>query len=108
MDKSKVMNIVNSLVLHLLPVFHIQKVILYGSWVWGTPDDDSDIDVAVAVDRIDEDYLEALIKLYEISNTVDIRIEPILLEEKHDLSGFLKHILNHGEVLYDRKETERA
>jgi hypothetical protein len=49
-----------------------------------------------------------MIKLYDISNTVDIRIEPILLEEKHDLKGFLKHILYHGEVLYDRKETEHA
>jgi len=108
MDKSKVVNIVNSLVFHLLPVFPVKKVILYGSWVWNTADENSDIDVAVVLDRLDRDYLEVLTQLYEISNTVDIRIEPILLEEEHDPSGFLEHILNHGQILYERKEAAHA
>jgi len=108
MDKSKVVNIVSQLILQLLPAFQVKKVILYGSWVWGTPDESSDIDIAVVINRLDEDYLEALTKLYEICNTIDIRIEPILLEERHDPSGFLKHILSHGEIIYERKEAEHA
>jgi len=33
---------------------------------------------------------------------VDIRIEPVLFEENHDPSGFLRKIQDHGEVLYEQ------
>jgi predicted nucleotidyltransferase len=70
----------------------IKKVVLYGSQVSGKADEKSDIDIAVIVDIIEEDFLEANAKLYKIRRSIDDRIEPILIEEGNDQSGFLKRL----------------
>jgi len=76
-----------------------QKIILYGSYAKGNWSKESDIDIAVVVDAIDGDFLEAASMLYRLRRDVDDRIEPVLLEQKEDPSGFLNEILKHGEVI---------
>jgi len=39
-------------------------------------------------------------KLFRLRRNIDARIEPILLEEKNDKSGFLEEILKTGEIIY--------
>lgn len=80
--------------------FPVRYVILYGSYAKGTVRKDSDIDVAVVVDKIDEDFLMSEVKLYRLRRKVDERIEPVLLEKDNDKSGFLEEILKTGEVVY--------
>jgi predicted nucleotidyltransferase len=66
---------------------------------------DSDIDVAVIVDRFDDskgNFLEVLSELNMMCYDVDLRIEPILLEAENDRSGFLAHVRHTGQVLYSR------
>ena len=46
------------------------------------------------------DFLEMEAMLYKLRRNVDDRIEPVLLEENSDESGFLKEILKHGQVIY--------
>ncbi len=79
-----------------------KKVILYGSHSKGTAHDESDIDIAVICDRIDGDYLEQSAKLYKLRRNIDTRIEPILLEEGNDESGFVEEVLKTGTVIYNR------
>ena len=78
------------------------KVILYGSFAEGTWHQDSDIDIAVVVERLGEDYLSLSSKLWWLTTEVDTRIEPLLLKNGNDPSGFLEHILKHGVIVYDR------
>lgn len=81
--------------------FNVKKVILYGSYSRGSARKDSDIDVAVVLSRIDEDFLMAEAKLFRLRREIDARIEPVLLEESNDKSGFLEEILKTGEVIYN-------
>jgi len=81
-----------------IPATHI---ILYGSYAKNTFREDSDIDVAVVVDEIKEDFLETAAKLYKLTRDIDDRIEPILLDSAHDESGFLEQIMNEGKAIYE-------
>jgi predicted nucleotidyltransferase len=56
--------------------FNVKKVILYGSYSRGSARKDSDIDVAVVLSRIDEDFLMAEAKLFRLRREIDTRIEP--------------------------------
>jgi predicted nucleotidyltransferase len=80
-------------------VFNPSAVILFGSYVSGTPDDHSDIDIAVIVRDFQGDWLDAASMLYSLSWEIDLSIEPRLLDETNDRSGFVAHVYQTGEVL---------
>jgi len=81
---------------------NLDKVILFGSYVDGSPNEESDIDVAVFVRDLDaETWYQARILLQELRwNETFIDIEPHLLEEENDPSGFAQHVATAGEVVY--------
>jgi len=80
--------------------FPVKKVILYGSHASGKGRKDSDIDVAVVVRRIEGDLLLSEKELFRLRRDIEPMIEPVLLEEDNDPSGFLAEILRTGEVIY--------
>ena len=58
------------------------KIYLYGSYATGKAHEYSDIDVAVVMDHVpSKGYLEHKMHLRRLTANVDVRIEPILLEE---------------------------
>jgi len=77
------------------------KVILYGSFAKGNWNENGDIDVAIIVDKIEGDYLLLMKKLNKLTRGIDYRIEPVLLEPKDDISGFLTSVLHTGLLIYD-------
>lgn len=77
-----------------------KKIILYGSFARGAEHSDSDIDVAVIVDKIEGDYLALSARLFELVSEVDLRIEPVLLSENSDRSGFIESILKYGKEIH--------
>ena len=80
--------------------FSVQKVILFGSYAKGNAGEQSDIDVAVIVDKVD-DILESEFILYKLRRDIDAGIEPVLFEAgSDDPSGFLAEIQRTGEVIY--------
>ena len=101
MDKKQVIKITNNFIRRLTEEIQPKKIVLYGSWIEGHPDVESDIDIAVILGSINTDYLEQLTRLYQIASKIDIRIEPVLFEENNDPSGFLRKILDQGEVMYE-------
>jgi len=74
----------------------IQGIFLFGSYAKGTPREDSDIDVAVVLNKIEGDYLTITPLLWRTRRLVDERIEPLLFEKDKDPSGFLKEITENG------------
>jgi uncharacterized protein len=72
------------------------KMILFGSYARGNQKEDSDIDVAIVVDKIQGDYFSTRPLLWRIRREVDDRIEPVILEKTHDESGFLKEVMKNG------------
>jgi predicted nucleotidyltransferase len=80
--------------------FPVKKVILYGSHATGKARGHSDIDVAVVVRKVEGDLLLSERKLFRLRRDIEPMIEPVLLEEDNDPSGFLAEILKTGEVIY--------
>ena len=85
--------------------FDVKKIILYGSYSRDAARKDSDIDVAVVLDSVDEDFLTCEARLFRLRREIDVRIEPVLLEESMDRSGFLEEILKTGEIIYSAEPT---
>ena len=100
MDKSQVLEKAIKYSELVSKEFKPQKILLYGSYAKGNWNEESDIDIAVIVDEVHGDYLELASMLYRLRRNIDDRIEPVLLEEKADPSGFLTEVLKHGELIY--------
>ena len=100
MDKSQVLKKATKYEELVSKEFKPQRILLYGSYAKGNWNEDSDIDIAVIVDEVHGDYLEMASTLYRLRRNIDDRIEPVLLEEKADPSGFLTEILKHGQLIY--------
>ncbi len=96
MAENKVIDIAKTYADHVRRVMDAKAVILYGSHARGTATKDSDIDIAVIVDKLDTDYLSAVSKLWSLTRTVNDEIEPVLLFDGKDDSGFLQTVRSTG------------
>ena len=74
-------------------------VLLYGSYAKGRPRRYSDIDVAIVVDEYSGDLLDMKARLFRLRRQIDVRIEPLLLERKHDPARFLDEIARTGRLV---------
>lgn len=77
-----------------------QKIVLYGSYAKDNWKEESDIDIAVIVERVEGDFLDLSTMLWKLRRAIDSRIEPVLIEEDSDRSGFVEEILKHGQIIY--------
>ena len=104
MDKEKVRSLVEEYAKLVVSNMVVNKIILYGSYARGDFRKDSDIDVAVVVPRssISDDILKDMAKLFKLRRSISNDIEPVLLIDEDDPSGFLESISQYGEVVYSR------
>ena len=66
----------------IAPRFNGQaRVYMYGSYSKGYPKPESDIDVAVIVPHLHDDWLKLSTRLWMIAPKVNYLIEPVLMEE---------------------------
>ena len=91
MDKEKVRRLVEEYAKLVVSNMVVNKIILYGSYARGDFRKDSDIDVAVVVPRssISDDILKDMAKLFKLRRSISNDIEPVLLIDEDDPSGFL-------------------
>ncbi|NLF83944.1 MAG: nucleotidyltransferase domain-containing protein [Candidatus Gastranaerophilales bacterium] len=99
MDYSEVIEKVKKYSEIVNKLLHPKMIVLYGSYAKGTAREDSDIDVAVVYNKINEDYWGKYQLLYKLVWDVDARIEPLLIELENDQSGFYEHIIKTGKVV---------
>jgi len=99
MDKSEVVTKLTKYKVLISEYFDIDSVILYGSYAGGTQREESDIDVAVVVNSIDDTYFSYAPLLWKLRREIDDRIEPVLVEKGKDKSGFLQEIMRTGLVI---------
>lgn len=95
MDKEQVISLVRKYKQIISGEFSSLKVFLYGSYSKGNARNDSDIDVAVIVPSIGEDWLEKSSRLWYATLKVSTLIEPVLLEEG-DSSPLYHDIMQTG------------
>ena len=77
-----------------------EAIIIFGSYVNGTPNEDSDIDVGVIFNNFKGDYLKARQKLWRLRRDVSYDIEPHLLDSAKDPSGFTQHVMSTGKIVF--------
>ncbi len=81
MDKGQVIELARrykSIVKDFLP---LKDLYLYGSYSKGNFNEDSDIDIAVVVDNLDNDYFADTPLLWKLKRNVSNLIEPVLLTD---------------------------
>lgn len=104
MDKEQVKRLVEEYAKVVTSNMIVNQIVLYGSYARGDYRKDSDIDVAVIVPRssISKNILDDMARLFKLRRNISTDIEPILLIDEKDSSGFLDNILSYGEVVYAR------
>ena len=85
------------LVMEIFPV-PIEQFWLFGSYAKNNAHKDSDIDIALVVNHLENDYsiLNTEPILWRIKRQVDFRIEPHLINRDTDYAGFLEEIQRTG------------
>jgi predicted nucleotidyltransferase len=96
MDKREALIKVKEYSLLLRDFFPLEKVYLFGSYANNTYREDSDIDVAIVVRKVEGDYFSIHPLLWKLRRQIDDRIEPILIERDNDNGDFLSEIQKHG------------
>ncbi|MEW5717401.1 MAG: nucleotidyltransferase domain-containing protein [Chloroflexota bacterium] len=91
----------------IVDAVHPEKIILFGSYAYGNPNDDSDVDLFVVMEsdqRIRERAMELSEILYPRPFPVDIitRTPAELKERLESGDCFFKEIITEGKVLYER------
>ena len=81
MDKKQVINIVTSYKQAIQPIVSNATVYLYGSYSKGNARQDSDIDVAVVVPKLQADWLDVSAQLWNKTRHISTLIEPVLIEQ---------------------------
>ena len=59
------------------------KVYLYGSYSKGTATPESDIDVAIVIHELTDDWFSVMHQLWTATRKVSTLLEPVLLEDVH-------------------------
>lgn len=108
MDKNKnsIKKKIDKYIQTLKNYVEIDKVVLYGSWANGSPNELSDIDLAIFSPDFGNSKLKELQLLSKLSWEVDETIEAIPYSSNklntYDSTSFIYEIIETGETIYDR------
>ena len=87
--------------------FSPEKIILFGSYAWGKPTKDSDIDLCIVKDSYDTEVLErdVSMSLYPRPFPMDILVyRPEQIQKRYGLGDvFVKKIMDQGRILYGKQ-----
>lgn len=81
MDKEQAIELARRYKAKVAERLPLKALYLYGSYGKGNPSEDSDIDIAVVVESVSDDYFEDTPLLWKLKRKVSNLIEPVLLTE---------------------------
>lgn len=101
------MRVIRAFARRVAEYFHPDKIILFGSYAYGTPHEDSDVDILVVMSTRDQ-----LDQAYKIRRTVDYNFSmDLIVHTPHSMKWrlkegdlFLTEIVNKGKVLYEKDD----
>ncbi len=107
MDPNQVRQMIEEILKKIVTGYSPRKVILFGSYAYGQPDEESDIDLLIIKDtdnRPIERWIELKRLLRDRNRTVSVSplvYTPRELEERLALGDFfIREVLEKGETLY--------
>lgn len=106
-DNNQLREMIQDMVQKIVADYAPQKIILFGSYAYGKPDENSDIDLLIVKDtnkRPIERWMEVKRLLRDPSRTVSVSplvYTPQELEERLAIKDFfIQEVLERGEILY--------
>ena len=100
LDKATVREIAEKYAEEVKKILKPDVILIFGSYVNGNPHEWSDIDIAIVCNNFQGDWYDTMVELCELKWSVSFDIEPHLLDESRDKSGFVEHVMKIGEVIY--------
>ena len=96
------------IVKQIVEKFHPQKIILFGSWAWGEPSKDSDVDLMVIMETKERSVRKASEILASVDHPfpLDILVRtPEKIQKRLKLGDtFIRKIIDKGIVLYEASD----
>ena len=86
--------------------FNPSKVVLFGSYAWGTPTEESDIDLLIILSAIEEHPVKTASKIrFALPRDVSIDVlvrDPQFVEYRvKEVDGFISRIMSAGKTLWE-------
>lgn len=107
MDNNQVREKINQVAKKIANKFHPDKIILFGSYAWGKPTKDSDVDLLIVkkTDNTRRTVQEISGSLWKRPFPMDIIVyTPDMIEKRLGMGDFfINNILTKGKVLYDNE-----
>ena len=95
MDKEQAIGLARRYKVLVAERLPLKALYLYGSYNQGNPREESDIDIAVVVDRLSDDYFDDTPLLWRLRRKVSPLIEPVLLTEDQG-NPLYEHVVREG------------
>lgn len=88
----------------LIKDFNPQAIVLFGSYAWGTPNEDSDLDLLIIKDGTETRHqlgVRAIKLMFGIDHSLDLLVfKPDDIKKKNN--AFFTKIFQEGKLLYGR------
>ncbi len=97
---------INEVKKRLVKVYDPLKIYLFGSYAWGDPTEDSDLDLMIVVEKTDKDQYERPVPGYIslaglcVSNDIIVYTSQEFDEKSKDKTRLCYKIKNEGEIIY--------
>jgi len=75
----------------LVKEFNPVEIYLFGSYAWGNPDSESDLDLLIIVDSAEEDRIKMLVRGHRVLNDFDIA-KDLLVYTKREFDEWSQEI----------------
>ncbi|MBP7585123.1 MAG: nucleotidyltransferase domain-containing protein [Spirochaetes bacterium] len=100
MDKREALKKATRYINGIESIVRLKRAYVFGSHVAGNAREESDIDVGIIVEGLDDEYFTVLKNLYRARRDIDSRIEPHLFILGRPSSGFLETVEKEGERIF--------
>ena len=112
MDKQFIQQKLKEITDKIVKEFRPEKIILFGSWAWGIPDKDSDVDLLV-VKKTDKPRLERQREIDGLLFPRDTALDILVYTPEELETGihknrnlFLEDIVRNGKTLYAQRKND--
>ena len=100
MDKGEALKLAENYIDLISSKYDVQQAILFGSFAKGTNHKDSDIDIALIINNV-EDIIDTQIDLMKLRRNINLRIEPhpFMTSDFNKSNPVANEILKYGIII---------
>lgn len=104
--KQVTVELLNEITKRIIEKVHPEKIILFGSYVWGVPDESSDIDLFIVLSHSNEPSYRRAREIYQCLKGISVPIDVVVQtrdeveRSERVITSLTRNVLEKGKVLY--------